>query len=284
MSQAKIILVAGPTASGKSAFALDLAHKLHGSIINVDALQIYSGLPVLSAQPDPSSRSDIPHFLYGTSPPTELSSAGKWVKQAQTAILEILNSGRLPILVGGTGFYFKALLGGLADIPEIPPEIRLITRERFESWGEEKFRTELSLIDPVSAGRLAKNDRQRLMRAYEVAFHTRHPLGYWHEQNHKASPYIPEAHLLMPDRAVLYDMCNRRFIRMVEQGVLDEVSNFMEHKFDESLPVMKTLGLSELMSYLRKQVSLDEAISKAQQATRNYAKRQTTWFRHQWSF
>lgn len=285
MSQAKIILVAGPTASGKSAFALDLAYQKQGSIINADAMQVYAGLPILSAGPTALDQQNIPHLLYHIIPPHQRSSAGTWTGMAQDAISTTLEAGRIPILVGGTGLYFRALLGGLANIPPIPDEVRHKVQEQYDLWGEDGFRSELSKIDAQSAARLARNDRQRLIRAYEVASYTGHPLSYWHQnQASTPSPYAIEAHLLMPEREELYAACDKRFLSMVQKGVLMEVSQFMELDLKDDLPVMKTLGLRELIAHLRHELSLDEAVAKAQQATRNYAKRQMTWFRHQWPF
>lgn len=284
MSQAKIILVAGPTASGKSAFAEELASKRLGTIINADALQIYAGLPILSAQPSILQQQAVPHLLYNLIPPTQHSSAGTWVKMAHEAIRETIEAGRLPILVGGTGLYFRALLGGLATIPPVPDEVRAEVQEAYDSWGEEKFRAELMKLDPQSAVKLAKNDRQRLVRAYEVVQHSGNPLNYWHQKTDAVSPYNVEAHLLMPERDLLYAACNQRFLSMMERGVLSEVEKFMELGLEEDLPVMKTLGLRELASHLKHDLSLDDAITRAQQTTRNYAKRQVTWFRHQWPF
>lgn len=296
MSQPKIILVAGPTASGKSAFALDLARQKNGVIINADALQIYAGFPLLSAQPSKADLPAAPHKLYGVIDAAEKSSAGIWRGLAIQAINDVVHKGQTPILVGGTGLYFRALLGGLADIPPIPDDVRKKVIDLYDQWGEEKFRAELLKLDPETSARLAPNDRQRSIRAYEVVLHTGKPLGFWHKkqdsgfriQDSKNSLESriqnSESHLLLPPRDTLYAACDKRFLQMINQGAVEEVKNMLARKLDPSLPAMKTLGVREITDYLHGIITLDEAIAKAQQATRNYAKRQLTWFRNQWKY
>jgi tRNA dimethylallyltransferase len=317
MSQQKIILVGGPTASGKSALALDLARKNNGAIINADAMQIYAGLPILSAQPTQAEMREIPHELYGALDPAEASSAGKWLGLATAAIERTFAAGRTPILTGGTGLYFRALLGGLAEIPPIPDAVRQDTQKLYDDIGEERFREALATLDPESAARLARNDRQRLIRAYEVAKHTGKPLKEWHNLStssvipakagiQRRSPQDPsgnvveqpsrrdrldsgfrrndavfESHLLLPPRDELYAACDQRFTRMLERGAIEEVKALLTRNLDPALPAMKTIGVREIATYLNGECSLDEATAKAQQATRNYAKRQMTWFRNQ---
>lgn len=284
--QPKIILIAGPTASGKSALALDMARKTGGTIINADAMQIYAGLPVLTAQPTAAEQKEIPHELYGVLDPSEHSSVAKWLLLAKQAINKTLEAGRTPILVGGTGLYFKALLGGLSDIPEIPGEVRAQTEKLYDELGEEKFRGELAKLDPKTAERLAKNDRQRSIRAYEVAMHTGEPISQWQK---KSTPgfldnFSIEPHLILPEREALYTACDHRFTQMMERGAIEEVKQLLARKLDPALPAMKTLGVREIAAYLKGEMKLEEAVTKAQQMTRNYAKRQMTWFRHQWPF
>lgn len=286
MSKPKIILIAGPTASGKSALALDLAHKTSGTIINTDAMQVYSSLPILTAQPTAQEQKRVPHRLYGILDPLEKSSAGKWLSLALRVIQETLDVERTPILVGGTGFYFSALLGGLSEIPAIPDSVRDETQELYDSIGEEEFRKKLADLDAESAARLSKNDRQRLIRSYEVAIHTGKPLEHWHKassDNHlKDFDIVP--YLLMPARSELYAACDRRFEDMTKKGAIEEVKQLLERNLDPILPAMKVLGIRELADYLNGTIKLEEAIIKGQQATRNYAKRQMTWFRNQWPF
>jgi len=299
MSQRKIILIAGPTASGKSALALELASKMRSIIINADALQVYSGLPILTNQPDAADQKKAPHRLYAALNPSEPSSAGKWLALVRAAIREGVMNDRMPIVVGGTGLYFKALLGGLADIPAIPDDIRAQAKKLFEEIGEEKFRHELAKVDADSAAKLAKNDRQRLTRAYEVAAHTGKPIGFWHKKKLEVTgsgsgieiyfssedrPLNAECYLLMPEREALYARCDGRFLKMIKHGAIEEVRAFLKREIDPALPAMKTIGVREIGAYLESQITLDDAVTKAQQATRNYAKRQMTWFRNQWSW
>ena len=286
MIQPKLIIIAGPTASGKSALALDLARRCRGEIINADAMQIYSGLPILTAQPDERTRSEIPHTLYGALDPSTRSSAGNWRTLAANAIKAAAAADRSPILVGGTGLYFRALLGGLADIPPISNEAHLKTQMLYDESGEDKFRQLLAKLDPESASRIAPHDRQRLIRAYEVAFYTGKPLGHWHEKNipDTLCDFKIEPHLLMPPRAELYAACDKRFESMIERGAIDEARSFFKRALDPSLPAMKTIGLREIGAHLCGATTLEQAIAKGQQTTRNYAKRQVTWFRNQWSF
>jgi tRNA dimethylallyltransferase len=285
MSAQPIILIGGPTASGKSALAMRLARARNGSIINADAMQVYAGLPLLTAQPEAADRAEIPHLLYEVTDAGEASSAGKWLAQAHAAIAEVRAAGRMPILVGGTGMYFNALLGGLADIPQIPGAARDEAERLYAEWGEEKFRHQLSLRDSESAARIERNDRQRLIRAYEVVTHTGQSLGEWQKAGAaraKAQRFDPEFHLLLPPREKLYADCDRRFAAMIERGAVEEVKALMNRNLSPTLPAMKILGVREIASFLEGKTSLDEAIAKAQQMTRNYAKRQMTWFRNQW--
>jgi len=309
MMQNSIILVGGPTASGKSALAMRLARGKNGSIINADAMQVYKGLPILPAQPDPQDRADIPHLLYETTDAAEASSAGKWLAQARAAIAQTRAQGRTPILVGGTGLYFDALTKGLADIPSIPDDIRAESAKLYAEWGEAKFREVLAQRDPESASRIARNDRQRLIRAYEVIDHTGKTLGEWQKgdsgfkirDSGKSLSFLEsrgpnpefsfECHLLLPPREQLYAACDKRFLRMIERGAIEEVKNLIARNLPPApvsstgqvLPAMKILGVREIAAYLRGEMSLDAAIAKAQQLTRNYAKRQTTWFGNKWA-
>ncbi len=285
-----LILVAGPTASGKSALALELARARRGAIINADAMQIYAGAPVLTAQPDAAAREEIPHALYGTVDPARRSSAGIWRTMAADAIRRAVAQGYVPILVGGTGLYFKALLEGLADIPDIPASVREDARRLFDALGEEKFRARLAALDPASAARLARNDRQRLIRAMEVVLHTGKPIGAWQDSAAKAAPSLAalgvrglEEHLVMPAREDVYAACDSRFGRMLAEGAIEEARALLMRGLDPSLPAMKIIGVREIGCFLRGDLSLEDAADAARQATRNYAKRQMTWFRHQWA-
>ncbi|MFA5040642.1 MAG: tRNA (adenosine(37)-N6)-dimethylallyltransferase MiaA [Bdellovibrionales bacterium] len=283
MLKQAIILIGGPTASGKSALAMRLAGQRQGCIINADAMQVYAGLPILTAQPSAEDRAAIPHRLYEVTDAAEASSAGKWLVLARTAIEESIKAGRVPIVVGGTGLYFDALMGGLADIPPIPYEVRAKAANFYLEVGEKKFRAELAKLDPDSAARIAKNDRQRLVRAYEVVKHTKKTLSEWHKNKGSKEHFSAEYHLLLPHREELYAACDKRFLSMIERGAIEEVKEFLKRGLAPTLPAMKILGVREIASHLRGEKSLDESIAKAQQMTRNYAKRQVTWFKNRWS-
>lgn len=284
MLSLRVILVVGPTASGKSDLALSLARRMRGIVINADAIQLYEGLPILTAQPSDLERSEIPHRLYGSFDPAAPSSVAKWLAEALRAIRDAHQSRFTPILVGGTGLYFRALTEGLSDVPDVPSALRAQAQALYDTLGEARFREALSSLDPESASRLARNDRQRLIRAYEVALHTGKPIGYWQSRHRPTDGalFTFERHLLMPQREQLYASCDARFLRMMEQGALEEARLFLARGLDPSLPAMKTIGLRELAAHLRGACTMEDAVARAQQATRNYAKRQITWFRNQW--
>jgi len=285
MTEEPIILIGGPTASGKSALAMRLAREKHGIIINADAMQVYAGLPILTAQPAPGDKKEIPHCLYEVTDASEASSAGKWLALAKAAVKHVRDQGRTPIVVGGTGLYFEALMGGLSDIPPIPDEVRAEVQNLYETLGEEKFRIALAERDPESASRIARNDRQRFVRAYEVVEHTGKPLGAWHKKGVSDDPsehYAATYRLLLPPREQLYAACDKRFLTMLERGAIDEVERLMARNLPLTLPAMKILGVREIAAFLRGNMSFKEATAKAQQMTRNYAKRQMTWFRNRW--
>ncbi|MER2520515.1 MAG: tRNA (adenosine(37)-N6)-dimethylallyltransferase MiaA [Bdellovibrionales bacterium] len=285
MNRLRVILIGGPTASGKSAFAMEVARRERGAIINADAMQLYSGLSILTAQPRDDERLEIPHRLYGDFDPATHSSVARWLGEAQRAIGESHDAGLVPVLVGGTGLYFRALEQGLADIPDIPGSVRASAQALYDELGEALFRTLLCENDPESAQKIARNDRHRLVRAYEVAHHTGKCLGHWQRLSRETiSPRFSfERHLLLPTRERLYAACDARFLDMIDRGAVEEARAFLSRGLDSGLPTMKTIGLREIRCFLRLECSLDAAILKAQQATRNYAKRQTTWFRNQWT-
>ena len=284
MSKFNLILVGGPTASGKSKLALDLAISKNGEIINADSMQIYKGLPILTAQPDIRDKSTIKHHLYEIISFDTLFSVGKWLSYAKSSIDDIIKRGKTPILTGGTGLYFEALIKGLANIPDIPQETRDKTIELYKELGEDSFRQKLSELDAHSAMKIAKNDKQRLIRAYEVALFTGKPLSYWQESTKTTDlDFIPEYHLLLPPREKLYKACDTRFENMIKLGAIEEASELLlKSSFD--INAVKVLGFREIKDYIEGKITLDEATLKAQQKTRNYAKRQMTWFRNKWTF
>ncbi len=276
-----VVVLAGPTASGKSVLAEGLAESLPVTIINADSQQVYRDLRVLSARPDAAAEEKIPHRLYGFLDAAERASAGLWRRLAEAAIAESAAARRLPLVVGGSGLYLAALERGLPAIPAIPEEIRREAGLLYESLGGERFRNCLSRLDRESAARLASADRARLVRAYEVVRATGLPIGKWQEKPRNAPSYRLAKILLMPPRERLYAACNARFAAMIENGALPEAKALAARGLDPNLPAMKALGLKELLAHLRGETSLAEAVAMGQRATRRYAKRQVTWFRHQ---
>jgi tRNA dimethylallyltransferase len=276
-----VLVIAGPTASGKSALALELADAVRGTVINADSLQTYRDLRILTARPDQTAERRAPHRLYGFLDAAERGSAARWRRLALNEIAAATNEGRLPILVGGTGLYIRALVEGLAPIPEIPEPIRREAVELYRALGGARFRERLAQLDPAAAQRLHPGDTQRLVRAFEVVRATGVPIGTWQHRPYPISPYRFATILLAPRRDRLYAACNARFARMIEAGVLEEANTLAARCLDPGLPAMKAVGLPELLSYLRGDLPLDEAITAAQRATRRYVKRQTTWFRRQ---
>ncbi len=275
----KVVVIAGPTASGKSALALGVAEQLGGTIINADSMQVYRDLSVVTARPNAADLARAPHRLYGTLDGAELCSAARW---AELARQEIAAAEGLPILCGGTGLYLRTLLYGIAPVPEIPENIRTAARQRHAELGGEAFRDELAKLDPDAAARLHAGDSQRLMRAYEVVVATGMTLSAWQAAQPPAETGLaPETFILLPPRDALYDAIDRRFAGMVAAGALEEVETLLARGLGAELPVMKAVGVPELSAYLAGRIPLEFAISQAQQASRRYAKRQFTWFRHQ---
>ncbi len=279
------VIVAGPTASGKSALALRLAERFEGTVINADALQVYAELSVLTARPGPEATARAPHRLYGVLPATERCSAGRWRELALQAMAEARAAGRLPVLVGGTGLYLKALQQGIAPVPPVPPAVREAAARRWQERGPEAFRAELLARDPAS-DRLHPNDRQRLLRAWEVLEATGRPLDAWQRASgpgpvEPGAPYRFCRAILLPGREALHAAIDRRFAAMVQEGALDEVAGLLGLGLDPGLPAMKAVGLPELARHLRGDCDLATAIAAGQSATRRYAKRQLTWLRGQ---
>ncbi len=279
MNNNKIILIAGPTASGKTSLAIKLAQKLNGEVINADSLQVYIENPILSAQPKLEERQNIPHHLFGYVKGAEEYNIARWIEDAVHTIKKL---DKTPILVGGTGFYLKHLIFGLSHVPDIPIEIRTQARELFDEIGAAEFHQLLKKLDPESADKLESNDGNRTIRAYETIKATGKPIHYWQQQNISYFPVNKfKLIILQPDREVLYNNCNQRFLKMLENGALEEVKDIIVKNYNPSTGIMKSHGVPELKRYLSGEWSLDEAIEKSQQVVRNYAKRQTTWFKHQ---
>jgi tRNA dimethylallyltransferase len=279
----KAVLIAGPTASGKSALALELALKTGGVIVNADSMQVYRDLRVITARPTPEEEARVPHRLYGHVDAAVNFSAGSWVIDAARALTEARAENRLPIFVGGSGLYFKALTRGLSAVPPIPADIREAVRARLERDGVETLHAELSRRDPVSGDRLKPRDRIRIARALEVIEATGRSLTDWHRDG--LPPLLPpgtfSALFLAPDRDELYGRIDARFDAMLQAGALEEVAALAARHLDPLLPAMKAHGVPALIRHLKGEITLQEAAGIGRADTRHYAKRQFTWFRHQ---
>lgn len=279
---APIFLLAGPTASGKSARALAWAERRGGIVLNADSMQLYGDVPTLTARPDPDDLARAEHVLYGHLGPQDLWSAGDWLRAATPWLEAALNGGKPVCVVGGTGLYFNSLVFGLAEIPEISEAVRVKARAAFGEMGEASFRDMLKGFDPAAEARIMARDQQRLSRAYEVWLETGTALSDWQTQTKPgldASSYFLE--ILQPDRNWLYARCDERLKLMLDQGALDQVAGLMKRGLNDDWPIMRVLGLREFASHLCGEMPLPDALSLAQQKTRNYAKRQMTWFRNQ---
>ncbi|HEY3948832.1 tRNA (adenosine(37)-N6)-dimethylallyltransferase MiaA [Phenylobacterium sp.] len=278
----RIWLIAGPTASGKSALALRLAEAVGAEIVNADSMQLYADLRLLTARPSLEDEARAPHHLFGTVDAADGWSVGRWLKAAHAALEGIAARGRPAVVVGGTGLYFRALTLGLAEIPAIAADVRRAAAAEYEALGAEDFHARLAKIDPAAAARIPTTDRQRLARAWEVWAATGRSLSDWQADSALALPAGSwSAVALDPPREALYARCDARLAAMADQGVLAEVAALTARDLDPALPLMKAVGLREFAAHLRGEASLPEALSAAQQQTRNYAKRQATWMRGQ---
>jgi tRNA dimethylallyltransferase len=279
----KPVLIAGPTASGKSALALELAQNAGGIVINADSMQVYRDLRIITARPTRQEEALVPHRLYGHVDASVNFSAGAWVADAGTILAEARAQNRLAVFVGGSGLYFKALTRGLSAVPPIPPAIREAVRARLERDGVEALHAELAQRDPVSAERLKPRDRTRIARALEVVEATSRSLTDWHREG--LPPLLPagqfRALFLAPQRDQLYARIDARFDAMLKQGALDEVAALAARELDPLLPAMKAHGVPALIRHVQGEITLEEAATIGRADTRHYAKRQFTWFRHQ---
>jgi tRNA dimethylallyltransferase len=279
----RAVLIAGSTASGKSALALRLAERLNGTIVNADSMQIYRDFRVLTARPTPEEESRAPHLLYGHVDAAEPYSVGRWLADASRALSEIERVGRLPIFVGGTGLYFRALTWGLSSMPPVPEAVRAKVRGEADSVAAAELHARLAVRDPATAAKLRPSDRQRIIRALEIFEATGRPLAEW--QASPGKPLIEPGHaisvFLAVERTELRRRIDARFDKMLTEGALEEVRAFAARKLNPALPAMKAHGAPWLMKHLAGEVSLPEAAKEAKADTRKYAKRQETWFRHQ---
>jgi tRNA dimethylallyltransferase len=279
----RAVLIAGPTASGKSALAIKLAERLGGVIINADSMQVYSDLHVITARPTPEDEKQAAHRLYGFVDAAENYSVGRWYRDVAAALNEVVGDGRLPILVGGTGLYFKALTTGLAAVPPIPADIRAEVRGRLQREGAPALHAELVHLDPATAQRVTINDRSRISRALEVVLGTGRPLSDWHVEGLPAiiDPNSTAKIFITCERKELVRRIEMRFSTMLKSGALGEVRHLADRGLDPALPAMKAHGVPWLIRHLKGEISLKEAEAGATMDTRRYAKRQVTWFRNQ---
>ena len=277
------ILIAGPTASGKSALAVEVARRFGGAVVNADSMQVYGDLSVLSARPTLEEMKGVPHHLFGHVDGAVNYSVGRWVEDARSSAAELAGQGVIPVFTGGTGMYFKALTQGLSEIPAVPDEVR----QRVRSWAEgrapQELHERLAGLDPVMAGRLRPSDPQRLLRALEIFEATGQSLATF-QGSRSASVFAPETCVsifLAPDRKVLYERIDRRFEAMIEAGAIEEVRALAARGLDPMLPVMRAHGVPGFLDYFTGSVTLEEAIARGQADTRHYSKRQFTFVRHQ---
>jgi tRNA dimethylallyltransferase len=274
------VLVAGPTASGKSALALAIAERDHGCVINADALQVYACWRVLTARPDATALARAPHALYGHVDCAVRYSVGRWLAEAAAVVAGLRDAGRRPVIVGGTGLYLTALTEGLAPIPPIPPDVRCRSQALLEAGGTETFRRDLAAGDPETYARLDRSNPMRLQRAWEVMVATGRGLSAWHRDT--APPLLADhvGVVISPDAALLDGRIRARLERMVEQGVLDECRAVLSAGHAPELPAMRALGAREFFAHLRGDCALEAAVAAAAVATRQFAKRQRSWFRN----
>jgi tRNA dimethylallyltransferase len=283
VSKPEAILIAGPTASGKSALALTLAEARGGVVINADSMQVYRDLRIITARPSPDEECRVPHWLYGHVDAAESFSVGRWCEEAAAALAVAHREPRAAIIVGGTGLYFNTLARGLAAVPPIPAKIRDDVRSRLVSDGVVSLHTELKWRDPVLAARLMPGDRARITRALEVVLATGRSLLDWQQENKPASldPARAAKIFLMPDRDELLQRIDSRFDAMMAAGALEEVRALADRNLDSALPAMKAHGVPWLIRHLNGEITLAEAAAGAKQDTRQYTRRQETWFRNQ---
>jgi len=278
--KSKIILIFGPTASGKSSFAIKLAKKINGEIINADSMQVYKELKILSARPSQKDYKNIKHHLYGFQSVKKNFSTGDWLKLVHKKILEIKKRKKIPIIVGGTGLYFKALTNGLVSIPNIPIKLRAKIRSLHKKIGSKSFFSKLIKLDPLSKNKISSSDTQRVIRAYEVKLFTNQSIYDWFKntQSKFENKNFYKIYLDYP-RAGLIERINIRVKNMIKKGAISEVKRFIKLKVPKAKTASKAIGIEEIRSYLEKKIEIIEVIEKISIKTRQYAKRQSTWGR-----
>ncbi len=278
-----VVIIAGPTASGKTDLALKAAKLINGEVVNADSMQVYAELCILTARPDEADMAQVPHHLFGSLSASERCSAGRWLEMAQIVLADIHARDRIPVVTGGTGLYLKALTDGLAPVPEVPAETVAQMTAHLEEIGGEAFRAELGAVDPEAAGRLPASDRQRLIRAASVFAATGRTLSDWQGEQAAAPGYAARYLniVLMPPRDEMYAAIDARFDRMMAAGALDEARAFAALGLALDLPASRAVGVAELCKALNGEWDINTAVSKAKTASRQLAKRQLTWFRRQ---
>jgi tRNA dimethylallyltransferase len=279
-----MICLAGPTASGKSGLAVAIAQQSNGAIINADSMQVYAGIPIISAAPDETEQNGVPHYLFGQIDPAQRYSQADWLKAATDAVASIRANGQIPILVGGTGFYFKAATEGIVPMPDISSDVKVQAQAMLNEAGNQGLHARLAEIDPDLAARLEPGDSQRVLRGMEIWLASHIPLSKWQKGVAKGRLLgRPLSVYLRPPRDVLYRKINSRFEQMVEHGAIDEISALHARKVDETLPAMKAVGVRPILDMLKNIINKEKAIELAQRDSRRYAKRQFTWFDHQYN-
>lgn len=283
LSAVNAILITGPTASGKSALAVELAKQHDGVVVNADSMQVYDTLHVLTARPSEEDMQGVPHHLYGHVPAGRAYSTGSWLRDVTDLLHRLRAERRKPIFVGGTGLYFKALTGGLSDMPAIPEDVRNRLRSRLQEEGPDELYRQLQERDPVVAGTLRPRDGQRIVRALEVVEATGRSIVDFQAQSGPIiiDPSAARKIVVEPARAVLHQRINGRFEKMLEQGAEDEVKALLALSLSPDMPVMKAIGVSQIAAMLNGELTRDEVLERGAAATRQYAKRQMTWFRNQ---
>lgn len=278
-----VVIIAGPTASGKSSLALEVAEAFGGEIVNADSMQVYRELRVLTARPDDADLARVPHHLFGTLSASERCSAGRWLEMAAPVLDDIRARGKLPVVCGGTGLYLKTLTDGLAPVPPVPEELVASVETHFDNVGGEAFLAELGKVDPEAASRLPATDRQRLVRAAAVFAATGRTLTDWQAEQPTGPGYAARYFTLtmLPGRAALYRKIEERFDAMLAAGAMEEAEAFHALGLERNLPASRAVGVAELMRVLDDEWDLQTAVTKAKTASRNLAKRQFTWFRRQ---
>lgn len=275
------VMIAGPTAAGKSSLALELAELMDGEIINADSMQLYADLRVVTARPDAEEEARIPHHLYGVVDGGQRASVAAWLEMAAGAIADVRGRGRIPVIVGGTGMYLSAGLTGIAPIPDVPDDIHQSCMQDLGNWGGAAFREALGVLDAETAERLFDGDSQRLVRAMGVVRATGRPISAWQRDPHQgALPGTAFTVAVLPPRQKVYDAIDRRFEKMMEEGAQQEVARLGARELDPGLPVMKAIGVREILAFQRGEISRLRAIELASRDSRHYAKRQLTWLRN----